>query len=145
MLRSVISYDKSHLQFRRLENRERVHSLHSLFSSDTMSNRENHMKYQTVYASSQMLKCALIPHPQPPLFTGLPDRYSYYYYFFLMCTIFKVFIELVVRALLPFYVLVCWPRAMWGLSSPTRDGTHTPSIGRRSLNHWTARGVPVHF
>ena len=32
---------------------------------------------------------------------------------------------------------------MWGFGSLTRDGTHTPCIGRRSLNHWTTREVPV--
>ena len=32
---------------------------------------------------------------------------------------------------------------MWDLGSLTRDGTHTPCIGRRSLNHWTTREVPV--
>ena len=32
---------------------------------------------------------------------------------------------------------------LWDLSSSTRDQTHTPCIGRRSLNHWTAREVPV--
>ena len=35
-----------------------------------------------------------------------------------------------------------WPRGMWDLSSLTRDGTHTPCLGRQSLNHWTAREVP---
>ena len=30
---------------------------------------------------------------------------------------------------------------MWDLSSLTRDQTHTPCIGRQSLNHWTAREV----
>ena len=30
---------------------------------------------------------------------------------------------------------------MWDLSSPTRDWTHTPCIGRQTLNHWTAREV----
>ena len=29
-----------------------------------------------------------------------------------------------------FYVLVFWPRGMWDLSSPTRDRTCTPCIGR---------------
>ena len=28
---------------------------------------------------------------------------------------------------------------MWDLSSPTRERTLTPCIGRQSLNHWTAR------
>ena len=60
---------------------------------------------------------------------------------FLMWTIFKVFIEFVTILLL-FYVLVFWSQGMWDLSSPTRDRTHTPCIGRQSLNHWTAREVP---
>ena len=38
--------------------------------------------------------------------------------------------------------LLFWPWGMWDLSSQTRDQTHTPCIGRRSLNHWTARKVP---
>ena len=37
-----------------------------------------------------------------------------------------------------------WPRGMWDLSSPNRDWTRTPCIGRWSLNHWTAREVPLH-
>ena len=57
-----------------------------------------------------------------------------------MWTIFKVFIEFVTLLLL-FYVLVFWLRGMWDLSSPTRGRTHTPYIGRQSLNHWTAREV----
>ena len=58
-----------------------------------------------------------------------------------MWTSFKVFIEFVTILLL-FYVLVFWPRGMWDLSSPTRDQTHTPCIGRRSLNNWTTREIP---
>ena len=34
---------------------------------------------------------------------------------------------------------------MWDLRSPIRDGTCTLCIGRQSLNHWTARGIPTHF
>ena len=34
---------------------------------------------------------------------------------------------------------------MWDLSSPTRDRTRTPCIGRWSLNHWTTREVPWAF
>ena len=34
------------------------------------------------------------------------------------------------------------PHGMWDLSSPTRDRTHVPCIGRWILNHWTTRGVP---
>ena len=59
-----------------------------------------------------------------------------------MWTLFRVFIEFVTILLL-FYVLVFWPRGMWDLSSPTRDRTRTPCIGRQSLNHWTAREVPI--
>ena len=33
---------------------------------------------------------------------------------------------------------------MWDLSSPIRDPTRTPGIGRQSLNRWTAREVPYH-
>ena len=61
--------------------------------------------------------------------------------FCLMWTIFKVFIEFVTILLL-FHVLVFWPRGMWDLSSLTRDWTCTPSAGRQSLNHWTAREIP---
>ena len=34
-----------------------------------------------------------------------------------------------------------FPCGMWDLSSPTRDGTRVPCIGRRSLNHWATREV----
>ena len=56
--------------------------------------------------------------------------------------IFKVFIESVTILFL-FYVLVLWPRNMWDLSSPTRNGTCTPSIGRQNLNHWTTKVVSL--
>ena len=59
---------------------------------------------------------------------------------FLMWTTFKVFIEFVTILLL-FYVLGFWPWGTWDLSSPTRNQTCTPCIGRWSLNHWTTRVV----
>ena len=31
--------------------------------------------------------------------------------------------------------------SMWGLSSPIRDRTHAPCIGRQALHHWTTRDV----
>ena len=43
-------------------------------------------------------------------------------------------------------VAVVWPqlpRGMWDLSSPTRDPTGVPCIGRRILNRWTTREVPL--
>ena len=33
-------------------------------------------------------------------------------------------------------------QGMWDLSSPNRDWTCSPCIGKRSLNHWTSREVP---
>ena len=59
-----------------------------------------------------------------------------------MWTILKVFIEFVTILLL-FHVLIFWPEGMQDLSSLTRDRTCTPCIGRRSLNHWTTREVPL--
>ena len=38
-----------------------------------------------------------------------------------------------------------WPWDMWGLSSPTRDWTCTPYIGRWSPNHRTTWEVPSHI
>ena len=72
------------------------------------------------------------------------NRYSvgfFFKFFFLMWTIFKDFIAFVTILLL-FYVLVFWPQGMWDPSSPTRDRTRIPCIGRRSLNHWTSKEVP---
>ena len=34
-------------------------------------------------------------------------------------------------------------RGMWDLSSPTRDQTHVPCIGRWILYHWTTREIPL--
>ena len=62
---------------------------------------------------------------------------------FLMCTIFKVFIEFVTILLLS-YVSVFWPQGTCDLSFLTRNWTCTPGIGRQSLNHCT-REVPVIF
>ena len=38
-----------------------------------------------------------------------------------------------------------WPQDMCDLNSPTKDWTHTPCIGRWSLNPWTTRKVPGFF
>ena len=65
-------------------------------------------------------------------------------FFFLMWIIFKVFTEFV-TILLPFCVWFFGPGHMWDLRPPppppTRDQTHTPGIGRQSLNHWATREV----
>ena len=47
--------------------------------------------------------------------------------------------------MLLFYVLVFWPQIMWDHSSLTKDRTHTPSIGKQSVNHGAAREVLVLF
>ena len=52
-----------------------------------------------------------------------------FFFFFLVWTIFMVFIEFVTILLL-FYILVFWPPGLWHLSSPARDRTCTPYIGR---------------
>ena len=44
-----------------------------------------------------------------------------------------------------FCCLCCtfWPPGMWDFSSlMTRDWTHTPELGVRSLNHWAHQGSP---
>ena len=37
------------------------------------------------------------------------------------------------------------PRGMWDLPTLCRDQTRVPCIGRRILNHWTTREIPLHF
>ena len=59
----------------------------------------------------------------------------------LIGSLFKVFIESVATLLL-FCVLFFLATSTWDLSFPTRDGAHTPCIGRQSLNHCTTREVP---
>ena len=67
------------------------------------------------------------------------------FYFFLMWTIFKVFVEFVTILLL-FYLLVFGPGITWDLSFPTRNQTCTLCIGRGGgLNRWTTREVPALF
>ena len=61
-----------------------------------------------------------------------------------MWNIFKVPTELVTILLLS-YVLFFWPPSMWNLNSP-KDGTHTPYVGRQSLNHQaTGKSLIFHF
>ena len=66
------------------------------------------------------------------------------FFFLLMWTISKVFIEYVTILFLLFsgLVLVFWPWGLWDLSFLTRDWTWTPCIGRWSLNHCTSREGP---
>ena len=67
------------------------------------------------------------------------------FHFFLMWTIFKVFIEFVTLSHLFFFfnvLLFFFPGGMWDLSSQTKDWTHTPCIGRWNLNYWTTQEAP---
>ena len=64
-----------------------------------------------------------------------------HHFTFLMWTIFKLIVEFVTMLLL-FCVLVFVATSHVDLSSPVRNQTHTPCLGRRSPNHWTAREVP---
>ena len=51
-----------------------------------------------------------------------------YFYFFLMWTVFKVFIEFA-TVLLLFHVLVFWPKGMRDLGSLTENRACTPACG----------------
>ena len=56
----------------------------------------------------------------------------FFFFFFLIWTTFKVFIDFVTILFL-FYDFSIFATGMWDLSSLTRDQTHTPCIGRQSL------------
>ena len=62
------------------------------------------------------------------------------FFFFDVDHFLKAFIEFVAILLL-FYVLVFWSRGTWALSSPTRDGSATPTLEGEVF--WTARRVPA--
>ena len=74
----------------------------------------------------------LLSNPAPNLFSFRTLKVIFFW---------KVFIKFVTMLFL-FAVLVFWPRGMWDLSSPTRDGNCTPCIGKKSPNPWTTREVP---
>ena len=57
---------------------------------------------------------------------------------------YKDLIEFVTISL-QFYILAFCLGGPWGPSSPARDQTCNFCIGRQSLNHWTAREVPMAF
>ena len=60
-------------------------------------------------------------------------------YFFIFLN--KVFIEFV-AVLLLLHLFVFWPQGMWDPSSPTRDWTCMPCLGKWNLEHWTTRKSP---
>ena len=66
-------------------------------------------------------------------------------YFFLMWTVFKVFIELLQYCFC--FIFCFWPRGTWDLGSLSTGQTCSPCIGRQSPNHWMPGKSPeqLHF
>ena len=77
--------------------------------------------------------------PQPRTWPSLDD--FLFFKIFFTWTILWVFTEFVTILLL-LYVFIFWPQGIWNLISLTRNWTHAPYIGRRSLNHRTTKEVP---
>ena len=104
---------------------------------------------QLCLLSLLMLKLPYLWPVGPPLnslqcpFNITPLIFFFFFLRFFWCGPFLTSLLNLLQYCFFFYVLVFWPRGMWDLSSPTRDQTLTPCIGRRSLNHWTAREVPT--
>ena len=67
------------------------------------------------------------------------DSMFIYLKHFFIWTIFKVFMHLLQYCFC--FRLWVFVHKTWDHSSLTRDQTHTPCIGRQSLNHWTIREV----
>ena len=84
------------------------------------------------------------------LLTGLPTStldtliQSFFFnrFFFSMWTSFNAFTEFVTLLFLLLMFCFFGHKACRILSSPTRDRTHTPCIGKWCPNHWTTREVP---
>ena len=96
-----------------------------------------------VHALPNVLFCNLGIWIRQRILSALcPDSLGLFFSFFLMWTVFKIFIEFVIILLL-FYVLVFWARGMWDWSSLTRNQTCTPCIGWQNFNHWATREVPL--
>ena len=66
----------------------------------------------------------------------------FFYDFFFMQAIFLKSSLNLLQYCTCFMFSVFGPWGKWDVSSPTRDQTHTPCIGRWSLNHWITRQVP---
>ena len=82
--------------------------------------------------------------PSPSFFWRiiLPTLFSRVF-FVCVCTVFCLY--LICYNSVSVYVLVFWLWGTWAVSSPTRDRTNVPSIGRRRLNHWTTREGPSSY
>ena len=55
---------------------------------------------------------------------------------------YKVFIEFFHNIVLYLGFFFFWLQGMWALSSPTRDQTRTPYLGKWSHKYWTSREIP---
>ena len=100
-----------------LEDRE-----HPLYS-------QSHVKVQSpIFPMPTGPSASLWPWVNPRAFSRLSFPIFIFLIFFLMWTIFKVFIEFITMLLLS-YLLMFWPEDMWGLNSQIRDQTRTPCTG----------------
>ena len=89
------------------------------------------------------LKCGVLTTCPPGKSLNLDFSHNYFFQdFFQMWTILKVFVEFVTTLLLFYVFWIFWSRGLGDLNCLTRGQTHTPCIGRWSLNHWTAREFP---
>ena len=70
----------------------------------------------------------------------LSSQFILFFSFFMWTMCFKSLLSLL-QHYFCFLVLDFWPWGLWDLGSPTIVQTHTPYMGRWSLNHWTPREV----
>ena len=92
------------------------------------------------FPQEQLLSALQGPEKIPLGFLQIPvswnaDLSSYWFFFFLSL----YWICYNIASALCF---VFWLQGVWDLGSLTRDRTYTPCVGRRCLNHWTAREIP---
>ena len=89
-----------------------------------------------------LLFCWSKPGPFPNLSHFSEFSLSLSLFFFLLWIILKSLLNLLHHCFCFLCFSFFWPWGMWVFSSLTRDWTHTPCVGRWSLNHWTTRDVP---
>ena len=112
-----------------------------------------------VVCSFSLLVCSSVTYSLNFYFSSYFQTYNFLwpptfflrFFFFLIWTIFKVFIEFVTILLLFYGLDFCcccpWSQGMWDFRSPTRDWIGTSSLGRQCLNHQMVReassAVPI--
>ena len=60
-----------------------------------------------------------------------------------VCVYIYIYIHLFIYLFIIIIIIFAAPCGMWDLSSPIRDRTRPPAVEVWSLNHWTARQVPI--